>query len=103
MSIPMVGIIGAGAVGSRMQAIFPWAIIYDKYKDEYADNKWRINKSAAISFVCVPTPMNGDGSCDISAVEEVVDWLESDIIVIKSTVPVGTTDMLIKRTGKRIC
>jgi len=55
-----------------------------------------------VAVICVPTPMASDGSCDISIVEETVGWLETPIILIKSTVTPGTTDMLKKQTGKRI-
>ena len=57
-------------------------------------------------FVCVPTPMKKDGSCDTSIVESVV--LEVDdavkkmgllrVVVIKSTVPPGTTDAINEKT-----
>ena len=52
-----------------------------------------INK-ADIIFVCVPTPKNPDGSCNTSIVESVVSKFENKIIVIKSTVPPGTTEDL---------
>lgn len=56
-------------------------------------------KSSFIIFIAVSTPPNGDGSADISAVLNVArgigECLEDyRIIVTKSTVPVGTTDML---------
>ena len=58
-----------------------------------------------IIFVCVPTPMRKDGSCDTSIVEGVVKDInnvcnvrkyENKIIAIKSTVPPGTTNRLNK-------
>lgn len=55
-------------------------------------------------FICVPTPKNDDGTCDTSIVEEVVDKLIKldfkGIIVIKSTVSIGTTEKLIKKYNK---
>jgi UDPglucose 6-dehydrogenase len=53
-------------------------------------------------FVCVPTPMNADGSCDCSIVADVVMCLNTAAkkqnkqidVVIKSTVIPGTTDYL---------
>ncbi|MAF25113.1 hypothetical protein CL634_06015 [bacterium] len=50
-------------------------------------------------FVCVPTPMDKDGKCSINLVEGVVNDLEKEgydkeRIVIKSTVPVGTSRKL---------
>ena len=55
-----------------------------------------------VIFVCVPTPMNKDGSCHTDIVEEVVLEINEisisseskPIVVIKSTVPPGTTDKL---------
>lgn len=53
---------------------------------------------ATLIFVCVPTPQNADGSCDTSRVVEVVGWLAAQgyagCVVIKSTVPPGTTATL---------
>jgi UDPglucose 6-dehydrogenase len=58
--------------------------------------------ASEVAFVCVPTPPLATGHADLRAVETVVDWLEADIIVIKSTVTPGTTDRLRHSTGKRI-
>lgn len=48
-----------------------------------------------VYFVCLPTPMREDGSCDLSIVEGVLNELAAvpgdRIAVIKSTVPPGTT------------
>ena len=55
-----------------------------------------------VAIVCVPTPMSDDGSCDTSIVEEVLSWLDTPLIILKSTVPVGTTDKLSKRYGLRM-
>lgn len=57
-------------------------------------------------FICVPTPISGDGlSCDTSIVESVVAEIQQGAIyteyaptvVIKSTVPPGTTETLQER------
>ena len=96
-----IGIIGYGHVGKSMQQFFPAAVIYDKYQNGHQDSLSRI-KDCDIGIIAVPTPSNADGSCDTSAVEEVVSWLETPLILIKSTVPPGTTDMLKARYGKRI-
>lgn len=51
-----------------------------------------------IVFVCVPTPMGADGSCNSSVVESTIAKLATvgyaGIVAIKSTVPPGTTDRL---------
>jgi UDPglucose 6-dehydrogenase len=58
------------------------------------DLKTLVNESKVI-FFCLPTPPNEDGSADLSRVLEVSKSVaglieESKIIVLKSTVPVGT-------------
>lgn len=52
---------------------------------------------ADIVFVCVPTPMGADGSCVTNYVRDAVERVavgKRKAIVIKSTVPPGTTDNL---------
>lgn len=83
------GIIGVGHVGGTMANLFKDAILYDPYKN--LGTKEEIN-NCDISFICVPTPQAADGSCDTHIVEEVLQWLETPVIVIRSTVPVGFTD-----------
>jgi UDP-glucose 6-dehydrogenase len=51
-----------------------------------------------IIFVSVPTPMSNDGSCYTNIIESVFNDLEKinykGFIVLRSTVPVGTSDRL---------
>ncbi len=116
-----VGVIGNGWVGKAMQELFPEAIVYvrdlkkldgnrESYK--YTDVKSDLNR-CDIVFVCVPTPnrnysiegkarTEAEGELDISAVEECVSWIESDLIVIRSTVNPGDCDYLYARYGKNI-
>lgn len=62
--------------------------------------------SSDIVFVCVGTPSAPNGSQDLTAVERVCEQLgrvlssheASPAIVIRSTVPPGTTDGLVRRT-----
>lgn len=61
-----------------------------------------------IFFVCVPTPMKQDGSCDLSIVDSVLSDLSSAprkegtvrIAVVKSTVPPGSTAAWNDKFGK---
>lgn len=83
------GIIGVGHVGGTMAELFKDAILYDP--------KWHLGSKEEInncdlSFICVPTPQNIDGSCDTHIVEEVLKWVTTPIVVIRSTVPVGFTE-----------
>lgn len=95
----MVGIIGNGHVGGAMKKLFEDAVVYDKYKGYIT--REQINE-CDIAFVCVPTPMADDGHCDTTAVDEVLDWCATKVIVIRSTVPVGYTERKKKELGKRI-
>lgn len=95
-----IGIIGQGFVGNA---------VYQKFKNFFNIYTYDINpelcnsnlidlkNNCKIIFVCVPTPMKSDGSCDISIVETVVSQLSDidDLIIInKSTVILGTTEKL---------
>lgn len=96
-----VAIIGNGYVGKAYNKLFPDAVIYDRH-EKIAESRFEVNK-CDLAIVCVPTKMNEDGSCDTSIVEEVMSWLETPLILIKSTIPPGTTKALKKRFKKRIC
>jgi nucleotide sugar dehydrogenase len=96
-----VVIVGYGYVGKAYHKVFPDAMIYDPaFEDscEIVD----VNTND-LAIVCVPTPSLEDGSCDISIVEETIAWLETPLILIKSTIPPGTTAYLKKKYKKRIC
>lgn len=117
-----VAIIGYGYVGKAMHKIFPDAVLFDTtfFKDASQEvftaeamkmehvigTKEYINEHCGLAIVCVPTPMTESEDefkkVDLSIVEEVVGWLQTDLILIKSTVPPTTVDRLIKETGKKI-
>lgn len=94
-----IAIIGYGYVGKTMHSLFFDAIIYDKYLSLGSMND--VNK-CDVAFICVPTPSLQDGSCDTKEVEEVINSCECDIIVIRSTVPVGFSEDISKKTSKNI-
>ena len=52
--------------------------------------------------LCLPTPSRTGCSCDTRYVEEAVDKSNAKMIVIKSTIPPGTTDRLAKEKNKRL-
>jgi len=104
-----VGIIGQGFVGKALKAGFEKHYEVDTFDlDESkrdVDYIEDIIDRNDIIFVCVPTPMKRDGSCDTSIVESVVIELDNlalvrqcsnRVIVIKSTIPPGTTERLNK-------
>ena len=106
-----IGIIGQGYVGTAIKVGFePYYELetYDKYnKSKTTCDLKQLVWGCEVIFVCVPTPMNSDGSCHTDIVESVVkeidEWVSryhKDIkptVVIKSTVPPGTTDRLNKK------
>lgn len=94
-----LSIIGYGHVGRAMHLLFPHANVYDKWLDKGTPAE--VN-GADLAFVCVPTPMLDHGACDTTIVEEVLGWLLAEVIVLRSTVPVGFSDEWAKKTGKRI-
>jgi len=100
--VKTIGIVGFGVVGKAYHKVFPEAIIYDPYQPEGKDTtKEQINQ-CDVALVAVFTPHNEDGSLDISIVEEVIDWIECPLIIIKSALHPGTVDYLVEKTGKRI-
>lgn len=89
-----VGIVGVGYVGSGMKRLFSSAHEVVTYDPRLTGSHQSDIQGAEITFICVPTPMAPDGAADFSLVEASVKWITSPVIVIKSTVPPGTTDML---------
>lgn len=107
-----VAIIGWGKVGKSYHKMFPDAVIYDEPQSYFHDgtrdrSKIEVREARKIvnqcdlALICVPTDLK-DGELDTSIVEEVVDWLETPLILIKSALQPGTTDKLVKKTGKKI-
>ena len=104
-----IGIVGQGYVGTAVKEVFSKHYEVDTFDlDESkrdVDYIEDIIDRNNIIFVCVPTPMKKDGSCDTSIVEGVVKELNelaltrqcsNRIIAIKSTIPPGTTNRLNK-------
>ncbi len=102
MAKPKVGVVGGGVVGIAMVNLCgPETVVYDPNKPELAGNKDKINDCDVV-FVCVPTAMKGDGSCDTSIVEDAVAWIKAPLLIIRSTVAPGTTDRLREKYGKHV-
>jgi len=101
MNKPKVGLVGAGVVGQAVQRLCgPETVMYD-LKPGFCQDREAIN-ACDVVFVCVPTPMAPDRSCDTSIVEEVVSWIQAPLIILRSTVPPGTTDRLRRTYQKHI-
>lgn len=97
-------IIGRGFVGTGMAPLFTGHDRKHYFIDPPQGLTWPDHACAYddVALVCVPTPMRADGSCDVTAVTETVTRCMASLIVIKSTVPPGTTAALCKATGKRV-
>jgi UDPglucose 6-dehydrogenase len=94
----MIGIIGQGFVGNA---------VYQKFKDFYDILTYDLDEAKCNStfneicykcdtiFVCLPTPMDVDGRCNVSIIETELHALNETghhNIIIKSTISPGTTE-----------
>jgi len=99
-----IGIIGNGYVGGATALLGNRAVevkVYDVDPEKCVPRGVGMDGllDCSFIFVCVPTPMNAEGKCSLHLVEQVVSELvekgfDSGRIVIKSTVPVGTSRRL---------
>lgn len=95
-----VGIIGVGMVGGAVQRYFEKVgvkpLLYDKFKN--LGSVEEVNR-AEVVFVCVPTPYDdAKGGFDLSAVIEALGFIAGEkIVVLKSTVLPGTTELFQKQ------
>lgn len=97
-----VGILGKGFVGGAMYENFKDVfdtLVWDKDETKRNVETFReFVEASDIIFVCVPTPMKEDGSCDTYIVSSVIDDIaqidRQKYVVIKSTVTPGTTQRL---------
>lgn len=96
-----IGIIGYGYVGKAIESFLKSHYQVSIYDIACPATSKQSIKDANVAFVCVPTP-SLEGRCDTSIVEEVVDWCEAELIIIKSTVEPGTTDRLRQKTNKKL-
>ena len=97
-----VGIVGNGFVGNA---------VYQNLRDKVKTKIFDVDKNRCLNpleeviqqdfiFVCLPTPMRMDGSCDLSILDNFFEELPDNLtgtFVIKSTVPIGTTKKYIER------
>ncbi len=91
-----IAIIGHGYVGRAMEDFFKNKFEITLYDPPQGHTDKEATNKADLAVVCVPTPMRDDGSVDLSLVEETFGWLTTSLVVLKSTVPPGTTARLAK-------
>lgn len=100
-----VAVIGhTGMVGSQVYRWFKEQRGYEVYglSKKSGNKNWNvINAEAKYIFIAVPTPFNWKkNKYDLSILKDVISNIESDkIVIIKSTVPPGTTERLQKQRG----
>lgn len=108
-----IALVGEGYLGQAYHKVFPDAVVYDEPKivsqlmhaeDQlYALGRGRAAVNACeMAIVAVPTDPKENGELDMSVVEDVVGWLDTDLILIKSALYPGTVDRLVEETGKNI-
>ena len=115
MQSSKVLIVGYGNIGTHLynELNVPGVelYVYDPFKKvdmprftNYLD--YFVNTKFDLAFVCVPTEMKEDGSCDTSQVIDAVTktslMTNTEVIVVKSTVPVGTCEMLKKTVNNLV-
>jgi len=113
-----VGIVGNGFVGNAI-----YQNVRDKVETKVYDidplrslNTWEETTQQSVVFVCLPTPMKMDGTCNLTYLDEFfgkldpfqsLEFLDNSgyddpLYVIKSTVPVGTTEKYAE-IGHNVC
>ena len=102
-----IGIIGNGFVGNAIYQNFKDKELVKVYdiRPQKCYNSFDDTLRTTIVFVCLPTPMKKDGQCDLSYIQNFFHNLEIEngydpLFVIKSTVPIGTTDELCNKHKK---
>lgn len=98
-----IGVVGNGFVGHAMTLLRPhvevlvWDLVPEKRDPKTLDIETFVEESEII-FVAVPTPMNSDGSANLDIVrsvcEEIQEIDDSKYIVLRSTIPPGTSEEL---------
>jgi nucleotide sugar dehydrogenase len=108
-----IGIIGQGFVGSAiregLKSFYP-CYTYDIDLSKASHTHEQVVNNSDIIFICVPTPMRKSGECDTRILKKAVSDVElavldnkDPILVLKSTIPPGTTEKISKLTRLNVC
>ena len=103
-----IGVVGQGYVGTAVKSVFENYYnvkTYDIKQNCSCASLQELVYETDVIFVCVPTPMNKDGSCNLDTVKNVIrdiddivantsEFVNDKIVAIKSTVLPGTTNEL---------
>jgi UDPglucose 6-dehydrogenase len=110
-----IGIIGQGFVGSAIREglkNYYSVMTYDKNPSVNSNSSIsQICSDCEIIFVCVPTPMRKSGECDTRILRSAIIDLDSTCkklrkrptVVIKSTIPPGTTAKINSEVSIDVC
>ncbi len=89
-----LGIVGGGVVGhatARVFMEFHEVQVYDMVRERATHSLDQV-LACDLVFVCLPTPANANGSCNLIALHEFFDFAPvGPEYVLRSTVPPGTT------------
>ena len=99
-----IGIVGLGFVGGAIESsideFYIEKVLIDPYKG-YTGTYNQLEDADGV-FVCVPSPMSDDGTCDTSFLEDVIKNLKTvnfqGVIISKCTIPPSTYEALAKDT-----
>jgi UDPglucose 6-dehydrogenase len=110
-----LGVIGQGFVGTAVTNGMSHCyemVTYDKDPNKQCTEKslYNVILQTEVVFLCVPTPMYKSGACDLTivhhAMKEIVSACEAlkkhVTVILKSTVPPGTTESLNELYGHYI-
>ena len=94
-----IGIVGQGFVGTAVrEGLKKYFQIetFDIVKECTCISLEQLSEKSDVVFVCLPTPMEKNGTCHLDIVENTLSTLEAigkcKTIVVKSTIPPGTTE-----------
>ena len=103
-----LGCIGQGFVGTAVRegmGNYFDMLTFDKDPNKVStvNSIFEVVEGTEVTFLCVPTPMKKSGECDLRILENALEEIQqcakalhkdNYIVVIKSTVPPGTTETL---------
>jgi UDPglucose 6-dehydrogenase len=111
MKSPSIAIVGYGFVGKAIHKLFApgkpdlfkgMGARIELYDPGLGLGTQEGVNSCDYAFICVPTPPAERGRCDTSIVDMTVEWCTCPNIIIRSTVPPGTTERLAAKHGKSL-
>jgi Predicted UDP-glucose 6-dehydrogenase len=107
--IKEIGIVGQGFVGGSINSFFKNKVethTFDLNGKCTCSSLDELVKKSELIFICLPTPMYEDGSCDLSIISNTIKSIKDTdpekIVVIKSTVVPGTVQKLIDSYDENI-